>query len=71
LQGHGFFALQFFEAYNRIDTLGQMFAQGQRDFIDNASWTHSQPPFDWCHLNQIVVEEFVLLGDPSLKIGGY
>ena len=71
LQGHGFLALKFFESYNTSDTLGQMFAQGQRDFRNNASWVHSQPPFDWCRLNRMVLEEFVLLGDPSLKIGGY
>ena len=71
LQGHGFFALKFFESYNTSDTLGQMFVKGQRNFRNNASWVHSQPPFDWCHLNRMVLEEFVLLGDPSLKIGGY
>jgi len=67
----GLLALKFFEAYNTSSTVGEMFAQAQTDFRNNASWGPPQYPNDFCRWNHIVLEEFVLLGDPSLKIGGY
>ena len=49
----------FFSAYERGIRLGQMFSQAQTSYI------HDLPD------DQFTVEEFVLLGDPSLQLGGY
>ena len=48
-----------FLAYENSETLGQMMTQAQNEYIIDV-------PYDF-----FTVEEFILLGDPSLKIGGY
>ena len=55
-----YLALKFFESYQTSEYLSQMLVSAKNDYIDNVSW-----------LNPLIVQEFILLGDPSLKIGGY
>jgi hypothetical protein len=57
--GAGKISLEFFSAYENSETLGQMMTQAQIEYITDV-------PYD-----AFTVEEFILLGDPSLKIGGY
>ena len=57
--GAGKLSLEFFSAYKGSETVGQMMSQAQIGYIDDV-------PHD-----AFTVEEFILLGDPSLKIGGY
>lgn len=57
--GAGKISIEFFEAYNSSDMLGQMMTKAQNAYINDV-------PDD-----AFTVEEFTLLGDPSLKIGGY
>ncbi len=57
--GAGKMSLEFFSAYENSETLGQMMTQAQNGYITDV-------PNDF-----LTIEEFILLGDPSLKIGGY
>lgn len=57
--GAGKLSIEFFNGYENSEMLGQMMTKAQNAYI-------SHVPDD-----QFTVEEFILLGDPSLKIGGY
>jgi hypothetical protein len=57
--GAGKMSIEFFSSYKSSETLGQMMTQAQNGYITDV-------PNDF-----FTVEEFILLGDPSLKIGGY
>jgi hypothetical protein len=57
--GAGKLSIEFFNGYENSEMLGQMMTKAQNTYI-------SHVPDD-----QFTVEEFILLGDPSLKIGGY
>jgi len=57
--GAGYLAYQFFKAYEKTNVLGEMFAEAETGYIGE------NPGDKW------TMEEFILLGDPSLKIGGY
>jgi hypothetical protein len=57
--GAGKMAIEFFSAYNSSINLGQMMTQSQNQYIIDV-------PYDY-----FTIEEFILIGDPSLKIGGY
>jgi len=57
--GAGKMSLEFFGAYASSETVGEMMRQAQTAYITDV-------PED-----AFTVEEFILLGDPSLKIGGY
>ena len=57
--GAGKMSIEFFNNYEGSQTLGQMMTKAQNTYITDV-------PED-----QFTVEEFILLGDPSLKIGGY
>ena len=57
--GAGYLALHFFKAYEEGITVSQMLTQSQNDYIDNVGRDY------------FTLEEFILLGDPSLKVGGY
>ncbi len=57
--GAGYLALHFFKAYEEGITVSQMLTQSQNDYIDNVGRDY------------FTLEEFLLLGDPSLKVGGY
>jgi len=60
LGGCSYFTLKFFEAYENSSYLSEMLVSASNDYLNYAYW------FD-----PFVIEEMVLLGDPSLKIGGY
>ncbi len=53
----------FFESYKTGIFLSDMFVQAQKNYISKI-WNNV---FDDC----LTIQEFILLGDPSLKIGGY
>lgn len=57
--GAGYLDVHFFKAYEEGITLGQMFVQAKNDYINNVG------------TDFFTIEEFVLLGDPSLMVGGY
>ncbi len=52
-------ALDFFSAYHNTSILVEMFVEAQLAYIENAGKGY------------FTLEEFILLGDPSLKVGGY
>jgi hypothetical protein len=53
----------FFEAYESGTFLGDMFIQAQQSFIEEIINNVIYDP--------LTLQEFTLLGDPSLKVGGY
>jgi len=57
--GAGYLSVHFFKAYNKGRPLGEMLVQSKNDYLNNL----------W--LDPFTLEEFVLLGDPTLKVGGY
>ena len=57
--GAGKMSIEFFSAYESSSYLGEMMTQMQNGYITDV---HDDP---------FTVEEFILLGDPTLKIGGY
>jgi hypothetical protein len=57
--GAGKMSIEFFSAYNSSQYLGEMLTQMQNGYLTDV-------PGD-----DFTVEEFILLGDPTLKIGGY
>jgi hypothetical protein len=57
--GAGKMSIEFFSAYNSSEFLGQMVTTMQNSYIRDV------------HEESFTVQEFILLGDPSLKIGGY
>jgi hypothetical protein len=58
--GAGFLNVHFFKAYEPGTTVSDMLVSTQNDYINIVEWRDC-----------ITLEEFVLFGDPSLKIGGY
>ncbi|MGC9308504.1 MAG: C25 family cysteine peptidase, partial [Thermoplasmatota archaeon] len=57
--------LKFFQAYSEgLDMLGMTHAQ------DQAYYMNTWPPME-DRIDCKIVQQWVLLGDPSLKIGGY
>ena len=57
--GAGYLDVQFFKSYNEGVSLGEMFTQAQNNYMNNA------------FKDYFTIEEFILLGDPSLRVGGY
>ncbi len=57
--GAGKMSIEFFKTYKSSEMLGQMMTKAQNAYITDV-------PYD-----EFTVEEFTLLGDPSLKLGGY
>ena len=53
----------FFEAYEPGTHLGEMFIEAQKGYIEKVINTVIYDP--------LTTQEFILLGDPSLKVGGY
>lgn len=51
--------VKFFENYEEGITISEMFTSAQNDYIND------------CFRDYLTLEEFNLIGDPSLKIGGY
>ncbi len=57
--GAGYLDVQFFDSYEEGITVGQMMTSSQNEYIQ-----HVGPDY-------FTLEEFILLGDPSLMTGGY
>jgi len=57
--GVGYLALQFFKTYESGIKLGEMHAESLTQYIDTL-WK-----------DYFTIEEFILLGDPTLQVGGY
>ncbi|MCX6665069.1 MAG: C25 family cysteine peptidase [Euryarchaeota archaeon] len=57
--GAGYLDVHFFKAYHEGVTVGEMLTQAQNDYINNVGKDY------------FTIEEFMLLGDPSLRVGGY
>ncbi|MFO7677978.1 MAG: C25 family cysteine peptidase [Thermoplasmatota archaeon] len=58
--GAGYLNLHFFKAYEDGRSVAEVFNSAQNDYITHVSW-----------LKYTTVKEFILIGDPSLRIGGY
>ncbi len=58
-EGAGKMSLEFFSAYDTSQYLGEMITQMQNGYITD------------CPGDDFTLEEFILLGDPTLMIGGY
>ena len=57
--GAGYLDVHFFKAYNEGVTAGEMLTQAQNDYLNNVGRDY------------FTIEEYILLGDPSLRVGGY
>ena len=57
--GSGYLSLHFFKNYAEGIRVSEMLVSSQNDYLNNVWYD----PF--------TIEEFILLGDPSLKVGGY
>jgi len=57
--GAGYLNVHFFKSYHEGVTLGGMMNQALIDYINNVGRDY------------FTLEEFILLGDPSLRVGGY
>ncbi|HEC76385.1 MAG TPA: hypothetical protein ENI33_03890 [Thermoplasmatales archaeon] len=57
--GAGYLAYKFFESYRETDIVGEVFARSQEKYVNKNLW------------DKWTIQEFILLGDPTLKIGGY
>ena len=64
--GYGFMQLEFFRAYGVLGQqyLGECWGSAVSSYTD-----HYKIPYERWHIHTI--QSFVLLGDPSLRIGGY
>ncbi len=58
--GAGFMNVHFFKAYEPGITVSEMLVSAQNDYLNEREWKDC-----------ITLEEFILLGDPTLKVGGY
>ncbi len=62
---NGYITREFFDIYNQsVDILGETWGGTITKYID--TW-----PDTWDEIDSKTVQEWVLFGDPSLKIGGY
>lgn len=57
--GAGYLDVSFFRAYKEGVTVGEMLTQAQIDYLD------------YVGKDYFTIEEYLLLGDPSLMVGGY
>jgi hypothetical protein len=57
--GAGYLNVHFFEGYEPGTTVAAMFRHAQNDYLN------------YVEKDYLTIEEFILLGDPSLKVGGY
>ena len=76
--GDGWISSEFFRQYgeNGYDILGDNYLQTQTEYISHfreftlpESWWY--PDYGWDIIDEKTVQQWVLLGDPSLKMGGY
>ena len=68
---NGFLTMDFFRSYSKgMNTLGELWGASISNYLNNETAMLSYMPIlHWQHYASI--EEWILLGDPSLKIGGY
>jgi len=57
--GAGYLSIKFFNAHSTCETVGKMLTKAQNDYI-NLAWK-----------DYFTIEEFIIVGDPSLKVGGF
>ena len=57
--GAGYLNVHFFKSYKEGVSLGEMFRQAQEDYLN------------YVGKDFFTLEEFTLIGDPSLRVGGY
>ncbi|MDG6218447.1 MAG: C25 family cysteine peptidase, partial [Candidatus Thermoplasmatota archaeon] len=57
--GAGLLDVRFFSAYEEGVTVGEMLSQAQTDYLN------------FFGPDVFTIQEFLLLGDPSLRVGGY
>ena len=57
--GAGKMSIEFFSTYESCETIGEMWSNAQIGYNMDVPWDF------------FTLEEFILLGDPSLKVGGY
>jgi len=70
--GTNWLSIQFFKEYaNGTEILGELWKNAITLFLDNFIINWETPAGGASSLDAKTVEEWVLLGDPSLKIGGY
>jgi len=58
--GIAFLNLKFFESFSDGRNLGSLLNSAINSYINDAGW-----------MEPITPQEFILIGDPSLRIGGY
>jgi len=71
LSGHT--TMSIFEAYGEgITTIGDVWAQSITRYLnDDWAWKINENLLTYESLNYLALEQWILFGDPSLKIGGY
>lgn len=57
--GASVLCINFFKSYEKGDFVGDIFTKAQNEYLDTTG------------LDYYTLEEFILYGDPSLKVGGY
>jgi hypothetical protein len=57
--GAGYLDLQFFKAYEEYRPVGMMLTQAQNNYINDV------------YRDYFTIEEYILIGDPSLRVGGF
>lgn len=57
--GAGYLDVHFFKGYHEGVSVGEMLTSSQNDYINNVGF------------DIFTIEEYLLLGDPSLRVGGY
>ena len=67
----GHLAKGFFEHYvEGTDVLGDLWGECIEGYLkDDQAWLTLNPVLFWFHY--LTLEEWILFGDPTLKIGGY
>ena len=58
--GAGFMNVHFFKSYEPGIAVSQMLVSAQNDYINDNPW-----------IDYFTLQEFILIGDPSLRLGGY
>jgi len=71
--GGGDIATYFFEAYgiNNTDILGEAWGKAISSYLDEFPIKWSENSYNDTTIDAKTVEQWLLIGDPSLKIGGY
>jgi len=78
----GYLAISIFEDYAKgIDVVGKLWSESIKKYLDDdealaiGNLDHSHPFLEISNkepwFNNVAIEEWILFGDPSLKIGGY